>query len=72
MNSRFVTVLSDLSGRKINPLSGKNMPCVIQEIYRLVFEKVVKLLIETDYQIKTGQFDKDYLFDIALLRIATS
>ena len=28
-------------------------------------------LIETDYQIKSGLYEKDYLFDLALLRIAT-
>ncbi|HEM4086847.1 TPA: DNA polymerase III subunit delta, partial [Streptococcus suis] len=35
-------------------------------------KKVVRLLIETDYQIKTGRFDKDYLFDLVLLKIATA
>ncbi|HEM4078306.1 TPA: DNA polymerase III subunit delta, partial [Streptococcus suis] len=35
-------------------------------------KKVVKLLIDTDFQIKTGQFDKDYLFDLLLLKIATT
>ena len=68
---QIVTALSDLSGRKINPYQVKY---ALRDSRNLSvgFEKVVKLLIETDYQIKTGQFDKDYLFDIALLRIATS
>ncbi len=26
-------------------------------------------LIETDYQIKSGPYEKDYLFDLALLRL---
>ncbi|HER3564902.1 TPA: DNA polymerase III subunit delta, partial [Streptococcus pyogenes] len=31
----------------------------------------VKTLIETDYQIKTGLYEKSYLVDIALLKIMT-
>ncbi|NBM10514.1 DNA polymerase III subunit delta, partial [Streptococcus equi] len=29
----------------------------------------VKTLIETDYHIKTGVYTKDYLFDLALLKL---
>ena len=35
-------------------------------------KKAVACLIETDYQIKSGLYDKDYLFDLALLKIATA
>lgn len=69
---QIVTVLSDLSGRKINPYQVKYALRDSRNLSVGFLKKVVKLLIETDYQIKTGQFDKDYLFDIALLRIATS
>ena len=69
---QIVTVLSDLSGRKINPYQVKYALRDSRNLSVVFLKKVVKLLIETDYQIKTGQFDKDYLFDIALLRIATS
>jgi DNA polymerase-3 subunit delta len=69
---QIVTALSDLSGRKINPYQVKYALRDSRNLSVVFLKKVVKLLIETDYQIKTGQFDKDYLFDIALLRIATS
>ncbi|HFH9938813.1 TPA: DNA polymerase III subunit delta [Streptococcus suis] len=69
---QIVTALSDLSGRKINPYQVKYALRDSRNLLVGFLKKVVKLLIETDYQIKTGQFDKDYLFDIALLRIATS
>jgi DNA polymerase III, delta subunit len=32
----------------------------------------IKILVETDYQIKTGTLDKDYLFDLALLKIVSN
>ncbi|HEM3689579.1 TPA: DNA polymerase III subunit delta [Streptococcus suis] len=69
---QIVTALSDLSGRKINPYQVKYALRDSRNLSVGFLKKVVKLLIETDYQIKTGHFDKDYLFDIALLRIATS
>ena len=69
---QIVTALTDLSGRKINPSQVKYALRDSRNLSVVFLKKVVKLLIETDYQIKTGQFDKDYLFDIALLRIATS
>ena len=69
---QIVTALSDLSGRKINPFQVKYALRDSRNLSVGFLKKVVKLLIETDYKIKTGQFDKDYLFDIALLRIATS
>ncbi|WP_312247649.1 DNA polymerase III subunit delta [Streptococcus parasuis] len=69
---QIITALSDLSGRKINPYQVKYALRDSRNLSVGFLKKVVKLLIETDYQIKTGQFDKDYLFDIALLRIATS
>ncbi|NQN51264.1 DNA polymerase III subunit delta [Streptococcus suis] len=69
---QIVTALSDLSGRKTNPYQVKYALRDSRNLSVGFLKKVVKLLIETDYKIKTGQFDKDYLFDIALLRIATS
>ena len=38
---------------------------------RLFLKKTMACLIETDYKIKSGLYDKDYLFDLALLKIAT-
>lgn len=69
---QIVTALSDLSGCKINPYQVKYALRDSRNLSVGFLKKAVKLLIETDYKIKTGQFDKDYLFDIALLRIATS
>jgi len=34
-------------------------------------KRTLTCLIEADYQIKSGLYDKDYLFDLALLKIAT-
>lgn len=68
---QIVSDLSDLLGRKVNPYQVKFALRDSRYLSLGFLKKVVQLLIETDYQIKTGQFDKDYLFDIALLKIAS-
>lgn len=69
---QIVADLSDLTGRKVNPFQVKYALRDSRHLSVAFLKKVVRLLIETDYQIKTGQLDKNYLFDLALLKIATS
>lgn len=69
---QIVQELSEITGRKVNPFQVKYALRDSRHLSVGFLKKVVKLLIETDYQIKTGRFDKDYLFDLALLKIATS
>lgn len=70
--SQMVAELSEIMGRKVNPYQIKFALRDSRYLSIGFLKKVVRLLIETDYQIKTGQFDKDYLFDLTLLKIATS
>lgn len=70
--SQIVTSLSDLSGRKINPYQVK---FALRDSHRLslpFLKQAMITLIETDYAIKSGKYDKDYLFDLALLKVANS
>ncbi|HFI0352103.1 TPA: DNA polymerase III subunit delta [Streptococcus suis] len=70
--SQMVAELSEIMGRKVNPYQIKFALRDSRYLSIGFLKKVVRLLIETDYQIKTGRFDKDYLFDLTLLKIATS
>lgn len=70
--SQIVTSLSDLAGRKINPYQVK---FALRDSLRLslsFLKQAMITLIETDYAIKSGKYDKDYLFDLALLKVANS
>lgn len=69
---QIVAELSDIIGRKINSFQVKFTLRDSRALSLSFLKKVVRVLIETDYQIKQGQFDKDYLFDIALLKIASA
>lgn len=67
---QIVTSLSDYLGSKINAYRVK-FALRDSRPYSLSHLKLgIKSLIEADYQIKTGVYDKDYLFDLALLKIA--
>lgn len=68
---QLVTSLSEILGRRVNPYQVKYAikDSRTLSLKELVF--VVKTLIETDYQIKTGLYEKSYLVDIALLKIMT-
>ncbi|WP_369303584.1 DNA polymerase III subunit delta [Streptococcus pyogenes] len=68
---QLVTGLSEILGRRVNPYQVKY---AIKDSRTLSLKElafVVKTLIETDYQIKTGLYEKSYLVDIALLKIMT-
>ncbi|HEM2902245.1 TPA: DNA polymerase III subunit delta, partial [Streptococcus suis] len=69
---QIVAELSTIMGRKVNPYQVKYALRDSRHLSIGFLKKVVRLLIETDYQIKTGRFDKDYLFDLVLLKIATA
>lgn len=68
---QLVTSLSEILGR-VNPYQVKY---AIKDSRTLSLKElafVVKTLIETDYQIKTGVYEKQYLVDIALLKMVTT
>lgn len=69
---QIVVELSDVTGRKVNPYQVKFALRDSRYLSIGFLKKVVALLIETDYQIKTGVFEKDYLFDLALLKISSN
>ncbi|WP_269760249.1 DNA polymerase III subunit delta [Streptococcus dysgalactiae] len=69
---QLVTSLSKILGRRVNPYQVKY---AIKDSRMLSLKElafVVKTLIETDYQIKTGIYEKQYLVDIALLKMVTT
>lgn len=70
--SQIVTSLSDLSGRKINPYQVKFALRDSRRLFLPFLKQAMITLIETDYAIKSGKYDKDYLFDLALLKVANS
>ncbi|MDY2962842.1 DNA polymerase III subunit delta [Streptococcus dysgalactiae] len=69
---QLVTSLSEILGRRVNPYQVKY---AIKDSRMLSLKElafVVKTLIETDYQIKTGIYEKQYLVDITLLKMVTT
>lgn len=70
--SQIVTDLSDYLGRKVNPYQVKFALRDARTLSISYLKKVVTLLIETDFNIKSGRLDKDYLFDVALLKMMPS
>ncbi|MDQ0223243.1 DNA polymerase III subunit delta [Streptococcus moroccensis] len=69
--TQMVNILSDILGRKVNPYQVKYALRDSKNLPMLKVQKALKVLIETDYQIKTGVNDKSYLFEIALFKIAS-
>ena len=70
--SQIVTSLSELSGRKINPYQVKFALRDSRRISLTFLRQAMMILIETDYAIKNGSYDKDYLFDLAFLKVANA
>lgn len=70
--SQIVTSLSDLSGRRINPYQVKFALRDSRRLSLSFLKQAMITFIETDYAIKSGQYKKDYLFDLALLKVANS
>ncbi|HER4365099.1 TPA: DNA polymerase III subunit delta [Streptococcus pyogenes] len=68
---QLVISLSDILGRRVNPYQVKYALKDSRTLSLAFLAGAVKTLIETDYQIKTGLYEKSYLVDIALLKIMT-
>lgn len=67
---QMVATLSDYLGRRVNPYQVKFAVRDSRTLPMTFLKKAIAVLIETDYAIKTGTYDKDYLFDVAILKIA--
>ncbi|MEX2804259.1 DNA polymerase III subunit delta [Streptococcus sp. H31] len=72
-NEQQITAdLSDYLGRKVNPYQVKFALRDSRTLSLPFLKQAVADLIETDYMIKKGVYDKAYLFDLALLKIISS
>ena len=69
--SQIVADLSSYLGRKVNPFQIKYALRDVRSLPLKILQKSLSCLIETDYQIKSGVYEKGYLFDLALLKIMT-
>jgi len=69
---QIVSSLSDYLGRKVNQFQVRFALRDSRPLSVAFLKKTIKILVETDYQIKTGTLDKDYLFDLALLKIVSN
>lgn len=67
--SQIISDLSQYLGRKVNPYQVKFALRDARAVPVSSLKKAVLLLIETDYQIKTGRLEKEYVFDICLLKM---
>ncbi|MGT2925802.1 DNA polymerase III subunit delta [Streptococcus cuniculipharyngis] len=67
--AQLVADLSDYLGRRVNPYQVKFALRDSKALSLAFLKKALVILIDTDYQIKTGRYDKDYLFDLALLKL---
>lgn len=67
--SQMVADLSDLMGRKVNPYQVKFALRDSRSLSMPFLKQCLTILIDTDYQIKTGVFEKDYLLDLAILKM---
>ena len=70
--SQIVANLSDLSGRKVNPYQVKFSLRDSRRLSLSFLKQAMMIFIEADYAIKSGTYEKDYLFDLALLKVANS
>lgn len=68
----IVTALSELLARKVNPYQVKFALRDSRAIPLPQLKATLHILIETDFQIKSGLHDKTYLFDVALLKLAAA
>ena len=70
--SQIVASLSELSGRKVNPYQVKFALRDSRKLSLSFLKQAMMTFIEADYAIKSGTYEKDYLFDLALLKVANS
>ena len=67
--AQIVSELAAYLGRKVNPYQVK---FALRDSRRLTLpqlKQAMTYLIEADFQIKSGVYDKDYLLDLALLKL---
>ncbi|MGT2948756.1 DNA polymerase III subunit delta [Streptococcus devriesei] len=67
---QMVAELSDIIGRRVNPYQVKFAVRDSRSLPLSFLKKAMVYLIDADYQIKRGVYDKDYLFDMAILKMA--
>lgn len=70
--SQIVASLSELSGRKVNPYQVKFALRDSRRLSLSFLKQAMMTFIEMDFAIKSGTYEKDYLFDLALLKVANS
>ena len=70
--SQIVASLSELSGRKVNPYQVKFALRDSRRLSLSFLKQAMMTFIEADFAIKSGTYEKDYLFDLALLKVANS
>lgn len=70
-DSQIVSSLGTYLGRNPNPYHIKFALRDSRGISLAFLKYAIRYLIETDYQIKTGVYEKSYLFEKALLQIAS-
>lgn len=69
--SQMVSSLGHYLGRNPNPYQIKFALRDIRGLSLNFLQDSIRYLIQTDYQIKTGVYEKSYLFEKALLQIAS-
>ena len=70
-DSQIVSSLGTYLGRNPNPYHIKFALRDSRGISLAFLKYAIRYLIETDYQIKTGFYEKSYLFEKALLQITS-
>ncbi|MBJ8325646.1 DNA polymerase III subunit delta [Streptococcus pacificus] len=68
---QIIDELSHYLGRRVNPYQVKYALRDTRTLSVTFLKQSLYYLIDTDYQIKSGQYEKDYLFDLALLKLTT-
>ncbi|MFC3932855.1 DNA polymerase III subunit delta [Streptococcus dentapri] len=68
---QMVAELSELLERKINPYQIRFALRDSRTLPLPFLKRALSILIDTDYQIKRGNYEKGYLFDLALLKIVS-
>ncbi|KXT78496.1 DNA polymerase III subunit delta [Streptococcus sp. DD13] len=67
--SQIVASLSRILGRQVNPYQVRFALRDSRQYSISFFEQAVKELIQCDFEIKSGKMEKEYLFDLLLLRL---
>lgn len=68
---QILAELGDITGRRPHPYQIKKALVDSRPLSLTFLQTCLQELILADYKIKTGQFDKAYLFDLALLTLAS-